>query len=74
MKKKWLTVLGIALLVGGVLALVYGGFSYTEETHDAQLGPLELEVSEQERVDVPRWLGITAIVVGGGLLYLGGRR
>lgn len=74
MKKKWLAVLGIALLVGGVLALVYGGFSYTEETHDAQLGPIEFEVSEQERVNVPQWLGITAIVVGGALLYLGGRR
>lgn len=74
MKKKWLAVVGIALLVLGVLALVYGGFSYTEETHDAQLGPIELEVSEKERVNVPQWLGITAIVVGGALLFLGGRK
>ena len=35
-------VLGIALITAGVLALVYGSFSYTRETHEAKLGPLEL--------------------------------
>lgn len=74
MKKKGLLILGVLLLVGGILALVYGGFSYAKETHDAKLGPLELAVTERERVDVPQWLGVAAVVAGGALLYLGGRR
>lgn len=74
MKKKGLLILGVLLLVGGILALVYGGFSYAKETHDAKLGPLELAVTERERVDIPQWLGVAAVVAGGALLYLGGRR
>lgn len=74
MRKKGLLILGVLLLVGGILALVYGGFSYAKETHDAKLGPLELAVTERERVDVPQWLGVAAVVAGGALLYLGGRR
>jgi hypothetical protein len=58
----------ILLIVGGVLALVYGGFSYTKETHDAKLGPLEISVEEKERVNVPVWAGVAAVLVGAGLL------
>lgn len=65
---------GIALIVAGVLALVYGGFSYTSETHKAKLGPIELKVSEKERVNVPIWAGVTGIVIGGALLLFGGRK
>lgn len=73
-RSKGLAILGLLLLVGGVLALVYGGFSYAKESHDAKLGPIEIELSEKERVDIPQWLAVTAAVVGGCLLYLGGRR
>ena len=67
-------VLGIVLLAAGILALVYGGFSYTKETHEANVGPLSLEVKEKERVNVPLWAGVGLAVVGGGLLLLGGRK
>jgi multidrug transporter EmrE-like cation transporter len=62
---------GIILIVAGVIGLVYGSFSYTKETHQAKLGPLELSVSEKETVNIPVWAGIGAIVVGGVLLVLG---
>ena len=58
----------IVLLTVGVLALVYGGFSYTRETHDAKLGPLEISVSEKRRVNVPVWAGVVFVVAGAGLL------
>lgn len=64
----------IALIVAGVLGLVYGGFSYTKETTGAKIGPLELTVKEKQTVNVPMWLGIGAIVVGGALLVFGGRK
>jgi len=61
-------ILGALLLAVGVLILVYGGFSYSREKADAKVGPVEIEVSEQERVNLPVWGGVAAIVVGGVLL------
>lgn len=66
--------LGVILLILGTLALAYRGFSYTRETHDAKLGPLEFSIKEKERVDIPTWAGVAAIVVGGGLLLVGRSR
>jgi hypothetical protein len=62
----------IALIVAGALALGYGGFSYTSDTHTADVGPIHMSVDEKERVNVPVWAGVAAIVVGGFLLL--GRR
>jgi len=65
--------LGIALLVAGVLGLVYGGFSYTKDTTAVKLGPIELTVKEKQSVNIPLWAGIASIVAGGALLALGGK-
>lgn len=64
-------ILAIVLIVGGVLALAYRGFSYTKETHEAKIGPLELQVSEKQRVDLPVWLGAGAVLAGVVLLVTG---
>lgn len=66
-------IIGILLLAGGALSLVYGGFSFTKATHTADLGPLKMQVTEQQRVNIPLWAGIAGIV-GGGLLLALGRR
>jgi hypothetical protein len=54
----------IAVIVAGVLALLYGGFSYTTEKTAAKLGPLELKVEDKNRVNIPMWAGIAAVVAG----------
>ncbi len=64
----------IALIVVGVLGLAYGGFSYTKDTTVVKLGPIEISAKEKQTVNVPVWAGIGAIVVGGLLLVLGGKR
>jgi len=64
----------IALIVAGVLGLVYGSFSFTKETHEAKVGPIELSVKEKQTVNVPVWAGVGAIAVGGLLLVVGGRK
>ncbi|MDN3918896.1 hypothetical protein [Roseateles violae] len=64
----------IGLIIAGVLALLYGGFSYTKDSRDLKLGPVELSVKEKQTVNVPTWAGIAAIVAGGGLLLVGGRK
>ena len=61
----------VVLIVAGSLALAYGSFSYTSETHEAKLGPLELSVKERETVNIPVWAGVGAIVLGAGLLLVG---
>jgi uncharacterized membrane protein YidH (DUF202 family) len=65
-------IIAILLIVGGALGLVYGGFSYSKETHQADLGPLQVQVNETQRVNIPLWAGIGAIV--GGVLLLAGSR
>ncbi len=65
---------GIALLVAGVLGLLYGSFSYTKDSHMAQLGNLEMTVRDTETVNIPRWIGIAALVAGGFLLFLPARK
>ena len=67
-------ILGIVLIVAGTLGLMYGGFTYTKDTHEAKIGPLTLSVSEKETINVPIWAGVGAIVVGGLLLVFGGRK
>jgi len=68
-----LKLVAILLIVGGVLGLTYGGFSYTKDTTAMKLGPLELSVQEKETVNVPVWVGIAAIAAGGLLLVIGGK-
>jgi len=64
----------LALVLAGVLGLVYGGFSYTKDTHEAKLGPIELSVKEKERVNVPVWAGVISIAAGAGLLLFGNKK
>jgi len=67
-------VIAIVLMVGGMLGLVYGGFSYTKDTTVVKLGPLEVSAKEKQTVNVPVWVGVGAIVVGGLLLVFGTKR
>ena len=64
----------LALIVAGVLGLAYGSFTYTKETHRADVGPITLSVKDKETVNVPVWAGVVAILVGGGLLFYTGKR
>ena len=64
----------ILLIVAGVLGLVYGSFSYTRESHETKLGPIELSVKEKQTVNIPVWAGVGAIAIGSVLLLLGGRK
>jgi hypothetical protein len=65
-----LRIVVIALIVAGGLGLAYGSFSYTKETQEAKLGPIELTVKDRQTVNVPVWAGVAAIVVGALLLFV----
>lgn len=63
-------ILAIVLIVAGSLGLVYGGFTYTKDTHEAKLGPITLSVKDTQTVNVPVWAGVSAIVAGVILLFV----
>ena len=63
-------IVGIILIALGVLGLLYGSFTYTKETHDAKIGPIELSVKDKETVNVPLWASVAAIAAGVGLLVI----
>ena len=65
-----LKIVAVLLIAAGVVALAYGGITYTKTTHDAKIGPVELSIKDKETVHVPVWAGVGAIVVGGALLLV----
>ena len=66
-----LRIAGILLIILGIVGLVYGQFSYTKKSHDADLGVLKLSIKEKETVNVPAWAGVASIAAGAGLLLVG---
>lgn len=62
--------LAIVLIVAGSLGLVYGGFSYTRDTQQAKLGPIELTVKDTKTINVPIWASVGAILVGVVLVFV----
>ena len=67
-------IVGILLIAAGAAAIGFGGFSYTKETHKAEIGPIKLQVQEKEQVNVPQWAGIASIIAGVVLLVVGPKK
>jgi hypothetical protein len=67
-------IVGIILLLLGLAGFFTGGFSFTKDTTQAQLGPLKLQVKEQQSVNIPQWLSLAAVVLGGVLLVVSFKR
>jgi len=63
-------ILGLVLILGGIAALAYGGFTYTRDARTTTLGPIELTVKDQRHVNIPVWAGVAAIVIGAGVLVI----
>jgi hypothetical protein len=65
---KGTKLLGAVLLAMGLLALAYGGFSYTKSTDKVNIGPIHFEVKDKETVNIPLWAGMAIAIAGGVLL------
>jgi hypothetical protein len=65
-----LRILAVLLIAAGVLGLAYRGFTYTKETHEAKVGPIEVAVKERETVEIPVWASAAAIVAGTAMLLV----
>jgi len=64
---------GIILIVLGILAMVYQGFSYTQTKQDAKIGSLEIQHQETHDVPISPIVGAVCIVAGVVILVAGGR-
>jgi hypothetical protein len=60
---------GIVLIIAGVVALIYGGFSYTTTKKAVDMGPLQVNTKHEHSVPLPPVLGVIAIVGGGSDLF-----
>jgi hypothetical protein len=67
-------IFGVLLIAAGVAGLVYGSFSYTKETHQGKLGPIEFSIKEKETVAIPVWISVAAIAAGTVLLVIKRKR
>ena len=63
-----LKMFAIVLIAVGALGLAYGSFTYTKETHQTKIGPIELSIADKETVNIPIWLSIAALAAGAMLL------
>jgi hypothetical protein len=63
-----LKMFAIVLIAAGALGLAYGSFTYTKETHQTKIGPIELSVADKETVNIPIWVSIAALAAGAMLL------
>lgn len=64
----------IVLIVLGVVALAYGGISYTREEKVLDIGPIEATAQRRETIPLPPILGAAAIVGGIAMLVVAGRK
>ncbi len=69
---NFMKILALLLIAGGVLGLVYHHFSYSQDTHQARIGSVELSIAKKHTVDVPEWAAVGAVVAGVALLLVGG--
>ena len=60
-------------MLGGIVALAYGGFSYTTHKRAVDVGPVQIDHTKHHKIPLPPVLGIGSILVGGALLFAGER-
>ena len=68
MRELW--IVAIVLIAASVIALVYGGITHPRTTHDTQLGPVELSLTDKVTINFPAWAGVGAVLVSGALLFV----
>ncbi len=66
--------LGLALIVLGVLALAYQGFTYTTRETVIDIGPIKATAEREKTFPLPPILGIVAVAGGVALMFAGSRK
>lgn len=64
---------GVALMIVGLAALIYGGFKYTTQKREVDMGPIQIDKTEHHNIPIPPLVGIACIATGGVLIIAVGR-
>ena len=67
------TIIGLVLIVIGITGFAVGGFSYSHEKKDVDLGPLQIEHKQTSTVPIPPFLSAIALVGGIALVIVGAK-
>jgi hypothetical protein len=71
---KAATVVGILLIVVGIVGFALGGFSFTHEKKDVDLGPLQVYHKQTRTLPISPILSTLSLIAGVGLVVVGSRR
>lgn len=66
--------LGIVLIVLGILGFIFRGIVYNRKETVADIGPIEIQATEQERIPIAPLASGAAVVAGIALVLAGSRR
>jgi uncharacterized membrane protein YidH (DUF202 family) len=66
-------IIGLILIIFGVVALIYGGVTWTTHKKAVDLGPVQIEKTERHSIPLPPVLGVVALIGGGALFFFGAR-
>jgi len=67
-------IIGVVLLLLGVAALAYQGFTYTSRETVVDIGPVHATADHEKTVPIPPVLGLAAVAGGVALLIVGMRK
>ena len=71
---KPVAILGVLLIVVGLVALAYQGFTYTRREKVIDLGPIQATAKRERTVPLPPVVGIVAVAAGVALVFAGVRK
>lgn len=71
--KAVLIIVGVVLIVGGIVSLATGGFSFSHQKKDVDAGPIQISHTSTKTVPVAPIVSVVAILGGGVLCFLGAR-
>jgi uncharacterized membrane protein HdeD (DUF308 family) len=71
---KPVAILGVLLIVVGLVALAYQGFTYTRREKVIDLGPIQATAERERTVPLPPVVGIVAVAAGVALVFAGVRK
>lgn len=71
---KAATIVGIVLIVLGIIGFAVGGFSYTHEKKDIDMGPLQVTHKQTRTVPISPIASTVAVVAGVVLVVAGSRK
>jgi uncharacterized membrane protein HdeD (DUF308 family) len=72
-EEHFVKIIGVVLIIAGVAALIYGGFTFTTKKKAVDMGPIQIDKTEHHDVPLPPLLGVVAIIGGGALFYFGAK-